>query len=265
MRANALEKSEQKFEEFCLKTEAAFTELFKMAQSKAEVQFALALSPEMRGMQDPGWNTAIETFGAVDEFMELLNSMEQSRMKVRIALSLYSHISEASGFYEVPKNMMRIASGEDYNLWPFSHLVPKRTQRGKVIAPNANKIMKDLIGHADELGLDGFKECLLEAFDPDLRNGYAHADYIVWDDGIRLRNRNGGSPRLVKYEEFAEKLNFAIVFFQILKDVIAKFVKSYDPEKRVIGAMNNQDPKLPTIISYNSETGRFSITSGLGL
>jgi hypothetical protein len=42
-----------------------------------------------------------------------------------------------------PKNMLRIASGEDYNLWPFEHLVEHHRASGAVIAPNANKVMKD--------------------------------------------------------------------------------------------------------------------------
>jgi hypothetical protein len=260
-----LEEPEQQYIDFCGKAERALNELFSKAQAAAEVQFAFALSPEMRGMQDAGWNTAVETFGAVEEFMELINSMEQSRMKVRVALSLYAHVSEASGFYEVPKNMMRIASGEDYHLWPFRHLVQGRRERGAIIAPNANKVMKDLIGHADELGLTELKSVLLEAFDPDLRNGYAHADYIIWGDGIRLRKRNGGHPRVVTFEEFSGKLDRALAFFDILKGVIATFIRSYHPEKRVLGAPNHQQMPLPTIIKFDPDTGAFSIRSGLGL
>lgn len=88
--------------------------------------------------------------------------------------------------------MMRIASGDDYSLWPFQNLVAKHKASGALIAPNANKIMKDLLGHSHELGLENIKAVIIETFDPDLRNGYAHADYIVWNDGIRLRKRNGG-------------------------------------------------------------------------
>ena len=138
------EQPDPQFTDFCERAERALIELFSRAQAVAEVQFAFALSPEMRGMQDAGWNTAVETFRAVDEFRAHINSMEFSAMKVRIALSLYAHVSEASGFYEVPKNMMRIASGEDYHILPFMHLVHRRQERGAVIAPNANKIMKDL-------------------------------------------------------------------------------------------------------------------------
>ena len=47
--------------------------------------------------------------------------------------------------------------------------------------------MKDLIGHASDLGLSELAEVLRDAFDPDVRNAVAHADYIIWSDGLRLR------------------------------------------------------------------------------
>jgi hypothetical protein len=143
----------------------------------------MALNPEFRGMQDAGWSTAEDASRALDQYLELLEKLASSPIKIR-PLSLYSHLSEASGFYEVPKNMMRIASGEDYNLWPFQRLVAQHAASGAIIAPNANKVMKDLLRHAQELGLQGLKAVIIETFDPDLRNGYAHADYIIWDDGF---------------------------------------------------------------------------------
>jgi hypothetical protein len=68
----------------------------------------------------------------------------------------------------------------------------------------------------DELGFDKLKSVIIETFDPELRNGYAHADYIIWQDGIRLRKRNGGHPTVVSFEEFTFKLNKTISFFETL-------------------------------------------------
>ena len=161
--------------------------------------------------------------------------------------------------------MMRIASGDDYNLWPFQHLVAKHAASGSNIAPNANKVMKDLLGHADELGLEKLKALILETFDADLRNGYAHADYIILNDGIRLRKRNGGVPSVVSFDDFTSKLNKAIAFFQTLQDSTAQAVRSYSTPKRIMGRMNKSDTIMPAIISYDEATGSFSIRSGLGL
>jgi hypothetical protein len=62
--------------------------------------------------------------------------------------------------------------------------------------------MKDLIGHASDLRLSELAEVLRDAFDPDVRNAVAHADYIIWSDGLRLRRPNGGRPRVIPWDEF---------------------------------------------------------------
>jgi hypothetical protein len=68
-------------------------------------------------------------------------------------------------------------------MWPFQDLVERHRPRGEIIAPNANRIIKDLIGHASELGLTELAEVFRDAFDPDVRNAVAHADYIIWPMG----------------------------------------------------------------------------------
>ena len=88
---------------------SSWIELFDVAKDKEELQFALALSPEFRGMQDPGWSTAEEASRALDQYLDLLVSLEPAPARTRIALSLYSHLSEASGLYEVPKKHEALA------------------------------------------------------------------------------------------------------------------------------------------------------------
>ena len=83
-------------EAFYEKAESGLRELFGAAQSKHELHFAMALMPEMRGMQDAGWNTAHETQHAFNEYLEFLENLEPSRMKSRIALSFYCEYPKAS-------------------------------------------------------------------------------------------------------------------------------------------------------------------------
>ena len=251
--------------EYLDRCQSSWNELFNAAKEREELQFAFALYPEFRGMQSPGWSTAEEASRALKQYLDLLNSLESTPIRARIALSLYSHLSEASGLYEVPKNMMRIASGEDYNLWPFQHLTAHHQAAGAAISPNANRVMKDLLGHAHELQLEKLKSLIVETFDPDLRNAYAHADYIIWNDGIRLRKRNGGLPSVVPYEKFDMKLTQAITFFQTLQYAIDEAISTYSPPIRIIGRLNKDDPAMPAIIAYDESTGSFSIRTGQGL
>jgi hypothetical protein len=70
---------------------------------------------------------------------------------------------------------------------------------------------------------------------------------------------------VVSFDDFTLKLNKAIMFFQTLKDCMVESVRSYATPKRIKGRMNNRDPVMPAIISYDEATGAFSIQTGLGL
>ena len=184
-----------------------------------------------------------------------------SRMRCRIGLSFYVHLAEASGFYEIPKNMMRIADGTGHSSIPFADLVDKHKQTGERIAPNANKIHKNLAGHAATLGMPEMAEVFRDAFDPDIRNGYAHADYVVWRDGLRLPKRNGGLPRLIVWADFDALLSRAINFFEILWRIRDEYIQSYNPPKTVTASLQDEPPLEWTIYS-DPDSKVFGIKTG---
>ena len=143
---------------FFEKSERAFRDLFDRAREKNEVQFAFSLNPEFRGEQDAGWSTADDTYVAFDEYLAFLTKGEFTSLKARVALAFYCHLAEASGYYEIPKNMLRIVEGQPYSMWPFQKLVEKHGKTGAIIAPNANKVLRDLAGHAASLGLSNWRK-----------------------------------------------------------------------------------------------------------
>jgi hypothetical protein len=57
---------------FYAKAQSALRELFEKAKTAHELHFAMALTREMRGMQDAGWNTA---FDASLPMMNLTNTL----------------------------------------------------------------------------------------------------------------------------------------------------------------------------------------------
>lgn len=254
-----IDKLQEANRQYFEKTENAFLSLFEAAKQKNELHFAMSLNPEFRGEQGPGWSTAADAHIAFEEYLQFLNDGKLTSLKARIALAFYCHLSEASGFYEIPKNMLRVAEGEKYNLWPFQKLVKKHQETGNIIAPNANKVLKDLAGHADTLDFHELAEIFRDAFDPDIRNGYAHADYIIWSDGIRLRKRNGGFPRVILWQEFQSIFDRGINFFHILRQVVNEYIKSYNPAKKIQAQLNNEPIRTWTI-HYKQEEGSFSIS-----
>ncbi len=247
-------------QEYTEKAENAFRELFELAKSKNEVQFALSLAPEFRGEQGPGWCTWEETNRAFDEYFKFLNEGETTFFKIRVALSFYCHLSEASGFYEAPKNLLRIAGNEDYRMWPFFELNRQHKDLGKIIAPNSNKIFKDLIGHAKSLELSSLTEVLRDAFDPKIRNAYSHADYIIWNDGFRIRNQACGRPEVIPWGSFNHKIHRALSFYQVLRGLCREYIHSYRTAKIVRASMGNGQCEIEWKIELTEE-GEFTISS----
>lgn len=250
--------------QFFEKIERAFRDLFERAKARNELHFAFSLNPEFRGEQGPGWSTADDAHRAFDEYLAFLKEGSFTSLKARVALAFYCHLAEASGYYEIPKNMLRVVEGQPYNLWPFKDVVEIHKKTGAVIAPNANKVLRDLAGHATTLGLSEVAEVFRDAFDPDIRNAYAHADYIIWNDGLRLRKRNGGHPRKITWSEFQSRFDRGINLFYLLREIVNEYVASYHPARRLRARMYDNEPQLLWTIQFDPEKRTFGISGGLG-
>jgi hypothetical protein len=249
---------------FFEKSERAFRDLFDRARAKNEIEFVFSLNPEFRGEQDPGWSTADDAHVAFAEYLTFLGQGEFTSLKARVALAFYCHLAEASGYYEIPKNMLRVVEGQSYNSWPFQDLVETHSKTGAIIAPNANKVLRDLAGHATTVGLPELAEVFRDAFDPDIRNAYAHADYIIWKDGLRLRKRNGGFPRRVSWPEFQARFDRGINVFRLLSEVVNEYIASYNPARQFRGRRAKNEPEFLWTVHFDPERKTFGISCGLG-
>ena len=255
-------KENQTNEVFYKRTEDALAELFERAKNFNEIHFAMALMSEFRGMQDAGWSTADDAMNAFEEYIELIEKIPNGTpVKIRVLLAFYNHVSEGSGFYEIPKKLLLTIEGKGNNLVPFQKLVEKHKRTGLMIAPNANKIMADMIGHAAGLGLNKLAEVIRDAFNPDIRNAVAHADYVIAVDGLRLRRRNGGQPLIIPWTELMLILERGINFFGIIRTMTEKYKQSYNPPKEVRGRLNENEPVFKYVIKYNPENDGFGIST----
>src|SRR5882724_10965490 len=124
---NVLRSENERFYE---KADSSLRSLFGAARVRNELHFALSLNPEIRGARDAGWFSAQEVHTAFSDYQGFLQEGESSRLKTRVALGFYCHLAEASGFYEIPKNMLRVAEGQLYNTEPFHDLVEVNRRTG---------------------------------------------------------------------------------------------------------------------------------------
>lgn len=238
----------------------AFRDLASRAQAGNELHFAMALSPEFRGMQDAGWSPAMESIRATEEYQAALDALPIGPGRVRVALAYYQHMAESSGLYEIPKKLMLTVEGKGNNQWPFRDLVDRHRVSGQIKSPNANRIMADLIGHAANLGLGELSEVFVHAFDSDVRNAIAHADYVLWDDAFRIPRKHGGWAREIKWPEFTQLINRGLGLFDIITKVSSEFRHSYNPPKVIVGQLHNEPVGEWTI--YSDQDGSFGFHSG---
>src|SRR5262249_39764711 len=160
---------------------------YAAAKGQDELAFAIALNPGFDRSRGPGWSTADEAIFAVEDYLAFLTTTRPSRVNVRIALGLYAQLGSASGFYEVPKNMLRTPEGPPPGERPFS-LAP-HDQRGAIAA------REDLAGHASRVGRTELADSIRDAFNPRIVRGYANGEYVIWKEELRLPDR-GDEPAL---------------------------------------------------------------------
>ncbi|WP_158932374.1 hypothetical protein [Acidisphaera sp. S103] len=233
---------------FVVQLNEHLSHLYSFARQINELDFAASLSGEFRGMQDAGWSTTITANEVFDE-LSILSQKTQpiSKAEFRVMLMLYCQLSEAGGFYESLKNIMGVVTLKPYLLWPFKDLVRVKKTSARITGPNANATFRDLASSAKSIGLSRLSFLLEDAFRDDIRNGVSHADYVLWGDELRLRNRNGGHPDKLSIEEINEALTRGMGFFEILRDYNAASMRSFDPAKEIVGRLSANFPMSWTV------------------
>ena len=232
--------------------------LYAFARQMGELDFAISLAGEFRGAQDPGWATTITAFEVYQELVtHSAQKGERSKADFRVVLMLYCQLAEAGGVYEALKNVMGVITLKPYLLWPFKDIV--RTRKQRVIGPNANATFRDLAATANSIGMTKLSELLENAFRDDLRNGVSHSDYVIWNDGVRLPNRNGGQPSKLSFDEVNHVLTQGMIFFEVLKENSHACITKYNPPQTIIGRFSANFP-MPWRISYDPASGAFGIS-----
>ncbi|MCJ2044472.1 hypothetical protein MKK58_07990 [Methylobacterium sp. J-078] len=236
------------------------TYLFAYARKLNEIDTAAALSGEFRGAQDAGWTTTITAYEVFGELKALATKgAPLTRPELRQILCLYTQLSEAGGVYEGLLNTMHVAQLKGYNLWPFQDLVRVRRQPHAIVGPNANAMFRRLAQVATEIGMTGLAHLFEITFRDDIRNGIAHADYILGPDGLRLRRRNGGNAMVLPFEEVQNALQIGLYFFELLGLQQQTVAESFRPARKIVGRFSANPPMSWTI--ELTEDGRFSISS----
>lgn len=248
--------------EFLTRARCAFEFLFECARKKDELNFALSLAPEFKAYTLTSAMDAARAYREYGDFLRLEQFNGQG-IRVRVALALYCHAAEAAGLWGVPMCLLLVLSGEHYTMSPFAYLVEKHKSTGKTIAPNANKVMRALADEASSLALDELAAVFRDAFDADLRNGFAHADYALSIEGIHVRGRHD-RERIISWQEFQSLFNDGVGLFEVLGEVIRQYQEFYQSPRIVSGTTHPSDPIGHWAIYSDPEARTMSVSGGAG-
>jgi hypothetical protein len=246
--------------EYLLELNEQLTYLFAFVREINELDMAGALFQEFRGMQAVGWRTVLTAHEVFKEMRELVSSGRKlTTAEYRQFLCLYVQLSEAGGIYETLLNLIGVAQSKPYNMWPFQDLVKSRNAPRRVIGPNSNAMFRKLSEESNSIGMNKLSLLLEMAFRDDIRNGISHADYIIWDDGLRLPKRNGGSSVTLTHAAVRDALNIGMLFFELFDRLQGDAMSKYRPAKEVVGQFSENPPMLYTVEFHKD--GMFSIST----
>jgi len=241
-------------EKYLIKCKSVFGELFSQAKSSNEIEFAFSLCPEFRPF-------AISTFvpaqNAVTEYREFITNEINSPIKIRNALACYSHIAESSGLWEIVVNMISVKNGLRHDVYPFSDLVKDFGKKDQAIDPNANKVLRSVTNFSKAKGETALYEILNTGFDSDVRNGFAHADYVLLTDGICFGSRYK-HERIIGWSEFSVLFSKAMAIYDALIEIREEFLSEYFVPKLIEIYEPDKKGTMSTIISI--ENSSFSIS-----
>lgn len=248
--------------QFLEKAERSLKHLFETVRVKDELNFALSLAPEFKAYT---LTSAIDAIAAYREYCDFLN-LEEFRgkgIRIRVYLALYCHMAEAAGLWGVPMCMLGVLDGQKYSTDPFDYLVRNHKVSGQTVAPNANKVMATMAGAAESLGLSDLAEVFRDAFDADIRNGFAHADYALSGEGLHVRGRHDTS-RLVAWPELGKLLQDGVGLFEVLRAVIKYYQDFYQTPQMVIGSSDPNSSDGHWLIYSDPVAKTMSVRGGPG-
>jgi len=233
---------------FAIAAAAALRRLFSEAKAADELNFAASLSPEFRPYKQ---NSAVEAQYAFSEYSEFLAKSEGDSIRPRVALAFYAHLAEASGFWEVVKNLLGVLEGRKFNFMPFSEFTTKYGTAAGSPVPNANRLMRSLVSAARSAKRSDLQSIFERAFDSDLRNSYAHADYVLRPEGVIVLPRYD-HERLISWNELDELLERAVVLYLTLNDIRIEHCNGYSAGRVVLGRLDPSAIDEPWTVEFGT-------------
>jgi hypothetical protein len=212
--------------EFKLLVEAEIDRLFQDARTKDELSFLFAALGFNSGEEDAGWQPIQETHALISDLVGLINSPLHDRAKVRVALFLYCHITEADYIYHCLFNMLLTLDDQQPNLFNFL----QKYRKG--VPPSFSVKIAEIRALATKLHFEQLNTIFDEIVRTDIRNAFFHSDYILYNGELRLKHRGAAA---IPFDEVSGLLGKSLDFFYGFMTLQSKALRSFPKGYKITG------------------------------
>lgn len=228
--------------------ESEMRALFQRAKGSDELSFLFAILGINSGEEDIGWQPINETHSLLNDLVGLINGPLYDDAKIRIALLLYCHLTEANYLYHCIYNLLLTIEGRPPKVFSFLD----KYRNG--IPPSVSAKLSELRSKAKQNGFVGIDEIFNEIIRSDIRNAFFHSDYILFDNELRLKHRGSELAR-VPYADVFALLEKAVDFFNGFMGLLMEARRSFPKGHRIINRKTPDGRNLSSIRVLTDDKG----------
>jgi hypothetical protein len=155
--------------------------LFEKAKTVDEFEYCSTLL-RIRGAHDSGWDPLEESSELAHQVLGLAQVPIDGRLRTRLLIFLYCHLTEMDDLYAVVANLLRVCRGERYSMLPFDAALHPSKKTAKRPQEKTDRI-------AEWAAAEGFPEIawLFETLlMREVRNAFDHSDYVLTNSTFNI-------------------------------------------------------------------------------
>ncbi len=195
-----------------------------------------------------GWQPINETNSLVVDLVGLINGPLHDDAKVRIALLLYCHLTEANYLYHCVYNLLLTIERQPPKVFSFLD----KYRNG--IPPSVTAKIMEITSKAKQNGLVGIGDMFTEIIKPDVRNAFFHSDYILFDGEVRLKHRGSEYAR-IPYQSVFELVEKTVDFFNGFMELLLEARRSFPKGHKITGRKTPDGRNLSSVAVLTDDDG----------
>lgn len=228
--------------------------LFEQAKEVDEFEFCCCLL-RIRGLEAAGWDPLVESNELIQQIARLVNAPIEGKLRIRLLLLLYGHVTEMNDLYSITANLLRVCSGRRYTHSPFLGDWHDQMQEARYPQSKIDRIET----WSEEVGFPKVGELFRLMYVKPVRNAFFHSDYVIHGDKFNIKegegmHRDNVISKSVDLEWLHDKIELAVNTALAVINLVMDHIGSYKEEKIVSSRLSGED-QLPMDVILTVKEG----------